>query len=1129
MRVTVSTIGLGLQTIQPYLRNYIVTYYRKVTGCTKSKYGLSILVCAFVWLLTTNLFATSGVCLIDADCDDANVCTDDSCNAGTCVNSFNYSTCDDADACTENDICTQGMCLGTVINSVACAPLFSIKIVAIDGVDLAGGPTDQWVASRGDVITFELFASRWAPRAILASNLLIDRQSFFSGDTGTILPVTVPDPNAGAFIDEARPDFIFIGLPMVALVFNESIDFLEYLAVITDVDICRDDPGSEVYLGTLITEVSDTASGTFNICPQAFFDDITITFMTLCPDGTVIEPSDLACATVEIPLGNCNRLPDCNTNGQWDVCDVAGGNSLDCNRNDVPDDCDIRDSSSDDCNQNQIPDECDIANGLSTDCDANGIPDECDPDCNGNGVADACDIAGSLSFDCDGNGIPDECALFFVDASANGNNDGSSWVDAFPTLQSAITAMKPMCGPGREIWVAQGTYRPDVVDGDRSASFELLRGVAIYGGFVANETNLDERSTGLLTTILSGDLNANDTSDPTSKQDNSYHVIRAVSVNASAILDGFVIRDGYADGIDADANGAGIHLTAADPVVANSLVVNNYAINDGAGAWTIQGRPSFVNCIFNGNQADNFGGGLRHVTGIPIVTNSTFTANIAGAGGGGVFSGRSDAGNNAQTIPSSVHMTNVILWGNAQLQLFNQRESAQIVATVPNIDFSCVEGLTPQLGGIGNIGDDPLFVDADGPDNIAGNTDDNLRLALGSPSIDKGDNLAPAILLSDFDGRLRIDQCRTDMGAFESPHFADCNASGIGDACEIEDGLVTDCNDNLTPDECEIDCNGNGIADSCEIENGTSLDCNNNAIPDECELDCNQNTIPDDCDISDANSTDCNHNGIPDECDLASQTSSDCNANVISDDCEVREAFLAGSQRFIPITAGVPMTFPFDPAPLAIDNVSIAFLGRGDLGAADEFLSVTVGGVFVGLVYVDNARECAPFGFDVDEIVVSAAVFNQAIELGGAIIEAIPSDAVDSNPCTSPADLLIFVSYDGPSALDCDANLIPDECEIDTDADGLIDPCDECPNDPDKSLEGVCGCGVSDVDSDGDTVPDCIDRCPNFDDTLDQNADGLADCLGIPTLSSWGLIILLLSLLTVTKAASLQSKKYLHQ
>lgn len=78
---------------------------------------------------------------------------------------------------------------------------------------------------------------------------------------------------------------------------------------------------------------------------------------------------------------------------------------------------------------------------------------------------------------------------------------------------------------------------------------------------------------------------------------------------------------------------------------------------------------------------------------------------------------------------------------------------------------------------------------------------------------------------------------------------------------------------------------------------------------------------------------------------------------------------------------------------------------------------------------------------------------------------------------------------DGVSA-DCNTNGVPDECEIDSDGDGVIDECDGCPSDPVKTAPGQCGCGNADTDGDGDGVADCVDSCPTVANAGQEDADG---------------------------------------
>jgi hypothetical protein len=71
------------------------------------------------------------------------------------------------------------------------------------------------------------------------------------------------------------------------------------------------------------------------------------------------------------------------------------------------------------------------------------------------------------------------------------------------------------------------------------------------------------------------------------------------------------------------------------------------------------------------------------------------------------------------------------------------------------------------------------------------------------------------------------------------------------------------------------------------------------------------------------------------------------------------------------------------------------------------------------------------------------------------------------------------------SAQDCDLNGVPDNCQADSDSDGVIDPCDDCPANQDPGQ----------LDAEGDGVGDACDNCPTLanPDQADCNNDGTGD------------------------------------
>ena len=160
--------------------------------------------------------------------------------------------------------------------------------------------------------------------------------------------------------------------------------------------------------------------------------------------------------------------------------------------------------------------------------------------------------------------------VVYVDSTAAGANDGTTWVDAYTDLQTALVSA-PLCTLVTQIWVAQGTYLP-TSGVDRSVTFQLVDGLAIYGGFDGTETDRSQRDIDLNVTILSGDIGT-----PADSSDNSYHVVTGSGTDATAVLDGFTITRGQADGANPDWWGGGMHNDGGSPTLVNLVFSANAA------------------------------------------------------------------------------------------------------------------------------------------------------------------------------------------------------------------------------------------------------------------------------------------------------------------------------------------------------------------------------------------------------------------------------------------------------------------------------------------------------------------------------------------------------------------------
>jgi hypothetical protein len=385
-------------------------------------------------------------------------------------------------------------------------------------------------------------------------------------------------------------------------------------------------------------------------------------------------------------------------------------------------------------------------------------------------------------------------ATFFVNANAAGSDNGSSWLNAYTNLQSALDAAVR----GDEIWVAAGTYKPSKdIDGNstptdvRTKTFLLKNGVKMYGGFAGTETTLAERTKSTMAvnqTILSGDVNGNDAANFTNYNDNTYHILVANGLTSATRFDGFIIKGANANlsgeflgvssgsqfgggmfinnaGANLEINNCiftsnttgfyagGIYINSSSPTIRNSVIANNKS-SFGGGLHMANAFPTFINTVIANNSASYAGGLRNNSASVSTFINCTFFGNSGSTQGGAI----------SNVNGSSAHLKNCIVWGNTSPDgpaLYNSGGASTVT-------YSNVQG---GYSGTGNIDTDPLFnsiADLDGADDLWMTADDGLAFLSGSPSANTGNNSDVSNIDWDIVGDMRILDINVNMGAYES-------------------------------------------------------------------------------------------------------------------------------------------------------------------------------------------------------------------------------------------------------------------------------------------------------------------------------------------------------------------------
>jgi hypothetical protein len=181
---------------------------------------------------------------------------------------------------------------------------------------------------------------------------------------------------------------------------------------------------------------------------------------------------------------------------------------------------------------------------------------------------------------------------------------------------------------------------------DRRAAFELESGVALYGGFEGTESSREDRDPQENLTVLSGDIDGDDITDPDGvvadtanlRGYNSFHVVTSRFLTETAVLDGFIITAGNADGARKwQEGGGGMCNLTSSPTLSNVIFSGNAALQGGGMYNHYLGNPTLTNVTFIGNDAGDGGGMFNNFISSPSLTNVTFDGNHAGESGGGMY------------------------------------------------------------------------------------------------------------------------------------------------------------------------------------------------------------------------------------------------------------------------------------------------------------------------------------------------------------------------------------------------------------------------------------------------------------------------------------------------------------
>ena len=232
--------------------------------------------------------------------------------------------------------------------------------------------------------------------------------------------------------------------------------------------------------------------------------------------------------------------------------------------------------------------------------------------------------------------------IIYIDTNATGNNDGSSWSDAYSDLNLALAGLRG----SEELWLTGGTYSLDPSSSATNSRFTIAADdVSIYGGFAGGELTRGARDTALNETIITGDRNGDDDYlDITTYSDNIKTVLYVSGENL--LMDGLTITGGNARDdststglFESHGSAIGVDISVYDLTIENCKITENYVQQAGTVLMRSQGSASRTKtlnidrCLFKDNTG-SYGTGMYLFTDANAsdmtvnITNTVFHNNV---------------------------------------------------------------------------------------------------------------------------------------------------------------------------------------------------------------------------------------------------------------------------------------------------------------------------------------------------------------------------------------------------------------------------------------------------------------------------------------------------------------------